>query len=317
MIDLHWLLETFDGGLDDADKHEATLRFLCLTARRYNKTYEELERLKELIGFNKPFPILRLPREIRDQIYTYSLCAPISANTVSRSPFIALTPDHPFKPPTPGLLCVNKQIYYEAVDILYSKNTFKSEEPEHLFTFEAQIGLENCKRVKTICFWTLLPTGEEEIPDPNSLPRSEYQSVPSHWIAALKACDFRNIVHLGIDAEMLFSDPLGLFSMPKDLQEFIEGYLGRVTDNGVPHLSLTGFREEEREKFPNNWKVVMNQWSSYEEELESLGKECEEDYDTQWMLDPGSSEDEDDSGDGDSDNDGDGDDDEEMEDDEE
>ena len=307
MIDLDWLLETFDGGFDDADKYEATLRFLFLTARKYNKTYEELERLKELIGFNKPFPILRLPREIRDQIYTYSLCAPISAKTVSSLPLSTIPQDNPFKPPTPGLLRVNKQIYYEAIDILYSKNTFQFEEPEHLFAFEEQIGSENRKRVKTIHFWAIMPIRDEEIPDPNSLPRSEYQSAPSHWIAALKACGFRNIMHLGVEAGTIDAHPLCLLSMPKDLQEFIKECLGRVTDNGVPHLSLTGFREEEREKFPNKWKVVMNQWSTYEEELEALRKEWEEDYDTQWMLDPGSFEDEDETGDGDGDNDGDGD----------
>jgi hypothetical protein len=75
MIDLQQLLDSVDDSLDDSSRSEATLRLLCSTIRRYNQTCEELERLKTLTGFDKPFPILRLPREIRDKIYTYSLRA--------------------------------------------------------------------------------------------------------------------------------------------------------------------------------------------------------------------------------------------------
>lgn len=124
MIDLHQLLENVDDEPDDLGKYNATLRLLHWAVRRYNKTYEDLERLKESTGLNKPFPILRLPREIRDEIYTYSLRAAIGVETTSRLA-IFVTTDNPFKPPTSGLLRANKQIYHEAIDILYSKNIFK------------------------------------------------------------------------------------------------------------------------------------------------------------------------------------------------
>lgn len=99
--------------------------------------------------------------------------------------------------------------------------------------------------------------------DPKHLQRSEYDSVPFHWIAALKGSGLKKIMHLDIEAEMLISDPLPLFSMPKDLQQFIEEFLGRLAGDEVPRLSLTEIQEEEREKFPKKWEVMINQRSSY------------------------------------------------------
>lgn len=294
MVDLDRILESLDNGLDDQSKYRAALGFLCSTVRSYNKTCEELERFKELTGFNKPFPILRLPREIRDEIYTYSLCAAISVETRPQRPYFFTVQDNLFKPPTSGLLCTNKQIYYEAIEILYSKNIFKFQEPEHLFDFEKQIGLENCKRVREICIWIRFPRGDEAILDPEYLPRSEYDSLPSHWIAALAACGLEKIVRLGIEAEMLSSNPYFLLSMPKDLQKFIEGFLGRVAEDEVPRLSLRGFREEEREKFPKRWEVVMDQWDCYKDEIRGMQLELEEYSDTQWTLNLGSFEEEED-----------------------
>ncbi|KAF2469292.1 uncharacterized protein BDR25DRAFT_343703 [Lindgomyces ingoldianus] len=296
MIDLSLLLDGFDeslaNSLDDSGKYDVTIRLLCSTVRRYNNIYRELERLKESTGFNKPFPILRLPREIRDKIYTYSLRAAISVDVIPRLSYIH-TADNPFKPPTSGLLRVNKQVYHEAIEILYSKNIFRFQKPGQLFAFEQQIGLESLKRVRSICIWIRFPMEDEAVPDPRYLPRSEYDSVPSHWTAALKACGLKQIVHLYIEAEMILSPPLSLLPMPKDLQVCIEEFLGRVADNKVPHLSLKGFREEEREKFPKRWEVVMDQWDDYKEEFEALQRELEEleaCSDTQWNFSPGTFE---------------------------
>jgi hypothetical protein len=172
MIDLQQLLDSIDDSPDDSSRSEATLRLLCSTVRRYNQTCEELERLKESTGFDKPFPILRLPREIRDEIYTYSLRAASWVETTPR--MLLAAADYAFKPPTSGILRTNKQIYHEAIEILYSKNIFKFHEPEHLFAFEDQIGSENCMRVREMSIWIMFPS----VPD----------SVPSNWITALKAC---------------------------------------------------------------------------------------------------------------------------------
>ena len=249
-------------------KYRTALCLPCSTARRYNRTCEELERLKESIGFNKPFPFLRLPREIRDKIYTYSLCAAVPVG--SATDLIIPRRDNPSKPPTSGLLSTNKQVYHEAIDILYPKNIFKFRVARKLFAFEDQIGLENRKRVREIIIWTIFPVSEERLVPTKYLLRSEYGSHLPHWIAALKACDLQKIVHLGIEAKKQpASSPLSLLSMPRDLQGCIEEFLGRAADNEVPRLSLTGFKEE-REKFPKTWEVVMDQWDFYEDEIRRL-----------------------------------------------
>jgi hypothetical protein len=275
MIDVFRLLESVETGFDDPRKYETALRLLYSTARRYNKACKELELLKELTGFNKPLPFLRLPREIRDKIYTYSLCTTLSVETKSPKPFLVTDRDDPFKPPTSGLLRTNKQIYYEAIDILYSKNIFQFQEAGQLFVFAEQIGVENRNRVKEMCIWVRFPKRDEVVLDPEHLLRSEYDSVPSHWVAALKTCGLEKIVHLAIEAEMLFSSPLSLLSMPMDLQESIKEFLGRVGGNQVPRLSLTGFREEERGRFPKRWEVVMDPGDSYKDEINGIRRELE------------------------------------------
>ncbi len=276
MIDIHGLLESIEDDRDDSSKFEAALRALYSTARRYNRTCEELERLKESTGFNKPFPILRLPRGIRDKIYTYSLRAAIAVDTTSPKLLLVTDRDDPFKPPTSGLLRTNKQIYYEAIEILYLKNIFQFRDPGQLFAFEEQIGFECRNRVREICIWARFPRRDEVVLDPEHLTRSEYDSVPSHWIAALKICGLEKIVHLDIKAEMLSADPSSLLSMPNDLHDFIIEFLGKVADDKVPRLSLTGFREDEREKFPKRWEVVMDQFDSYKDEIRGMQEELEE-----------------------------------------
>ena len=117
MIDLKQLLDSVDDSLDDSSRSKAMLRLLCSTVHRYNLTCEELEGLKESTSFDKPFPILRLPREIRDEIYTYSLRAGSPVETTPQIHFLLTAADYPFKPPTPDILRTNKQIYHEAIEI--------------------------------------------------------------------------------------------------------------------------------------------------------------------------------------------------------
>jgi hypothetical protein len=243
---------------------DATERLFSSTARKYNNLYTELERLKESTGFDKPFPILRLPREIRDEIYTYALRAAISVDVISALNCTHTT-ENPNKPPAPGLLRVNKQIYQETIGILYSKNMLNFEFPGQLLDFEQQIGSRNRERVRNICIWIRFPDEDESLRDPGNLRHGELDSVPSHWIVALKACGLQHIVHLAVEARIYTHRPIVL-SMPRDLQESIERFLARAADGMVPKLSLTGFPEEEREKFPKRWEIAMKQWGSYSKE---------------------------------------------------
>lgn len=74
---------------------------------------------------------------------------------------------------------------------------------------------------------------------------------------------------------MFFRAPTNLLLMPEDLQHFIEGFLGRVAGGEVPGLSLTGFQEEERDKFPESWEVVMDQWDDYKDEIRGVQEELD------------------------------------------
>ena len=271
MIDLYRLLNDLDR-FDDWNDYHRALRILCVTARRYNRIWEELEQIKELAGFNKPFPILRLPREIRDKIYKYSL-SPIIEFDITHIQWGLPVKDNPFKCPTPGLLRTSKQIYHEAVEVLYSKNIFTFDVPSALIAFQSQIGPENCKRVRQICIWAEFPVRSREVRDSKYLPRSEYDKYPSDWIAALAACRFEKIIHLDIEVYSHTSSHI----MPEDLQEFVKRFLGRVAENEVPRLTLTGFREEERQKFPKEWKVDMDDWV-YRNWIKSMSWDLFEDY---------------------------------------
>lgn len=68
---------------------------------------------------DRPFPFLSLPRELRDEIYSYVL--------------LFGPPKEPFSIPVPlferpcletSLIYLNKQIHDEATSVLYSRNTF-------------------------------------------------------------------------------------------------------------------------------------------------------------------------------------------------
>jgi hypothetical protein len=153
MIDISELLSSVEGdGENDFEgtgKYALAIRALCSTARKYNRALEEIENLKNLTNLNKPFPFLRLPREIRNEIYAYSLQAEIAVDTTLHRylyPDSGTQRDEPCKPPTPGLLRVNKQIHDEAIKMLYSTNIFYFGDSSDMFAFKELIGLDECQR---------------------------------------------------------------------------------------------------------------------------------------------------------------------------
>ena len=125
-----------------------------------------------------PFVFLLLPREVRDQIYTYTLLAPsLLAETTPRPRDILHIENHPFKSPTPGLLRANKQIYQEGIEILYSKNIFKFAHP---FGFEGKIRAVNRQLICSICIYTRFPSQTEIVPSPELVPDG-WEIVTDQW----------------------------------------------------------------------------------------------------------------------------------------
>ena len=225
-------------------------------------TDKKIEPHKELTEINKPFPFFDLPHEIRQQIYTYSL---YTGDSIDIKPYgVSFVPES-FKPPAPGLLRANKQIYDEAIDVVYSKNIFKFFEPEHILAFEKKIGPENCKRVRDICVHITFPTAPNAKVKRKHLPELSCDTSLCPWIAALDACSFEKVVHFCVDAWVLYPSSEDMLIMPKNLQESIERFLARVVpEHQVPRLSLIGFQWEERKKLPEKWEVTMMEWDWYE-----------------------------------------------------
>lgn len=277
MIDIAKLVsrieDAVDDDLDETSQYTKALRILCSTARDYNRTYRELEYLRDSVGFNKPFRILDLPREIRDQIYTHSLQAESAVNTTSQRPVNVTDRDDPNKPPTPALLLANHQIASEAAGILYSKNVFRFEQPMDLFTFESMIGPECGRRVKQISISIRLPGKSNDDFNEELFALSDDISV-DHWIQTLKICGFQQVRHL--DIQMVQGDGMFLPPMPEDLQKSIIEFLGgREQIDETPYLSLLGFEEKASEGFPKWWKVVTDQSDAHKDAVKDLHKVLE------------------------------------------
>lgn len=259
--DLDPLLKRVENDFDDVNdltQDQVTPGPPCSSIPSDNRTDEEPVQLSEC---KESFPILRLPRELRDEIYRFCLCAARAVEVPPTWTPCIIPDDGLVMPTTPALLRTNKQIYHEAREILYSENIFRFTRPKHLVHFWNQIGSANRKQVRQIFIQSSIPRKGEVISDPKDPPSTENNGYPSHWGAALALCDFENIVHLSVD-----TDPRNVwseipFGVAKDLQKLIEKVLERVPENEVPRLSLTGYDEKEREKFPRNWKVVVNSLS--------------------------------------------------------
>jgi hypothetical protein len=266
-------LKDFDGEVaPNATTYNAAMRPILSVATKHDRLNDENERLKDFVSSNKVFPIMLLPRELRDEIYTHALCARgISVGVKLRFPPLVCIRNNRRKPPTSSLLRVSRQVYQETIGKLYTDNILYFRNPGQMYSFEQQIGAENRMRVKKICICIRFPLHGENSGDPRELHQSKYKSVLSHWIAALSASSLTQVVHLGIQANMTDCGPLSIMEVSKDLEESIKEFLGRAIGHAPPRLSMVGFSEDQREKFPANWDVVMDQWQRYKDALALVG----------------------------------------------
>ena len=105
--------------------------------REVSRLHRRVEHLElELLRDKPTFPFLQLPREIRDRIYLCALMCPVEARI---SPQIMEW----FKPPTPAMCLVNKQLSAEANEILYSRKKIRFDKPEDIHNCLEAIGTIN------------------------------------------------------------------------------------------------------------------------------------------------------------------------------
>ncbi|QSZ32179.1 hypothetical protein DSL72_001750 [Monilinia vaccinii-corymbosi] len=274
MIDLNDLVDerAFGHDLESLQAaNEYLERLLFATARKHNQVWEELESVKASSGmYDKPLPFLSFPREVRDQIYTYALQAPREAfvgvrhiRMLSCDTFPDST-HYPFKPPTPGLLLVNRQMYEEAVQVLYACNNFSFHRPRELFDFQSQVGVYNCALVRQMKISVVFEDESMHAPSEYVAP-SDYENIPSHWAKALmEARLMNNIVSMQIDANT-GSHELRLMCMPPALYRAILTTFARNRNaTTAPEIILKGFQTQEVDKFPKTWKTSTEQWLEVE-----------------------------------------------------
>lgn len=144
MIDLQQLVDSYawrhsketipgPGDFNDARRQ------LYAIAHKCNRPLAELKQMKELAGPDKTFRFLDLPPETRNPIYIIALQAKGHVDIGTDAEYNSGDKENTNKPPTPGLLRANRQIYKEAIKLLYSENVFKFYSPKDLLEVQARV----------------------------------------------------------------------------------------------------------------------------------------------------------------------------------
>ncbi|KAL9117781.1 MAG: hypothetical protein Q9187_005677 [Circinaria calcarea] len=210
-------------------------------------------RVLEFVGRNidKPtFPFLQLPREIRDQIYLYALIC---------TPYANLSPQYmdSYRPPTPAICLVNRQLSVEANKILYSRNTVHFEVPDDIHDCLEAIGSVNKAYVRSISIWFDYRTIEQRQRDGVST-----SGTASHWARALFGSGLTNLMKIDLSTEYVGASSYSLYypSMDPAMEHVIKYLFQKDQEETTRHLMLTGFNYDDRKKFPGNWRVTMTQF---------------------------------------------------------
>jgi len=250
-----------------AEENDRLRRALCATTRDYIQTKKELESAREALGYGKkPLPFLQLPREVRDQIYSYALQTAVNIRPEFHDIHSLSLQHSPWKPESPAICLVNRQIYVEAMEILYSKNTFCFSNPSELLSFEDQIGIPNRDLVQRIEIPMVVMPESVVIPDLDLGPPCDWRSIPAHWAKALMKSSFNHILEISITVEDLRSSNQNQVVIPPTLQHAIEDVFHRSQDQESKlRLVLKGFSNSEWRKFPKHWEIKTENWEDFEE----------------------------------------------------
>jgi len=162
---------------------------------------------------------------------------------------------------------VNRQIHDEGIEVLYGKSTFCFQNPGELLRFEDQIGTRNQTLVHSLEISTAVISENYSVPDPDLVAPCDWQGVPTHWSKALMMSKLGDIVKMTITVEDLGSSDRNLVAVSTVLQQAIEDVLKRNRDGELKRqLTLKGFGHPERDKFPKEWDVRIEQWEEVDDE---------------------------------------------------
>lgn len=250
------------------EENDRLRRELCAMTRAYNCTKKELEDLKEATGFyDKDFPFFQLPREVRDQIYSYAFLGSLNIKPEPRPIYLPSLEPLSWKPRTPGLCLVNKQMHLEGIEVVYGKNTFFFKNPGEFIRFEEQIGVGNRALIRSLEISTAIVSAISSLPDPDLVPPCDWQGVPTHWSKALMKSRLENVVEMTITVKDPGSSEPNLVTVSPVLQQAIVDMLQRSPDRELKRrLTLKGFADFERGKFPRDWEVMIEQWEDTDDD---------------------------------------------------
>lgn len=249
---------------------EQLRRALCRMTRDYTTLKEELADIKKCHGLDiKPFNFLKLPREVRDQIYRCTLLAPVHVNTEPRPLFNLNLVASPYKPLNSHICLLNKQICEEANIVLYSENTFWFEKAGQFLQFEHRISSTNKSLIRHIAFDVQSSTVYDAEVHPSFLPSFDWTSFPTHWAKALRLSSFRNLDQMTVTALDGSLDGLQTedLAMHPYLKRSIVEILQRCQDESKTttiKLILRRFTapQPESESYPAKWDVRIGRYDS-------------------------------------------------------
>ncbi|KAH8679652.1 hypothetical protein BGZ60DRAFT_524863 [Tricladium varicosporioides] len=241
-------------------------RALCALTRNFISTSSELSLTRKVLGIYKTaFPFLQLPREVRDQIYTYALTIPepivLAASPLELPVFLTLD-NFPSQQLVPNLCLANKKIQAEANEILYSKNTFHFPNPSDLYRFEEDIGPINRTFIHSISIDLLFPSDRRVIPHPDLIANCDFQPVSPHWSKVLDTSRFMLIddITVNVISSTELGFPEGDFYISRGLKEAIRDIFERDQKEGeVRRLTLRGFYGQVNWRFPKKWIVKLEE----------------------------------------------------------
>jgi hypothetical protein len=219
--------------------------------REVSRLHRRVEHLElELLRDKPTFPFLQLPREIRDRIYLYALKCPVYAK-------IPLQNMDWFKPPTPAIYIVHRQLSAEANEILYSRNMICFDEPEDIHKCLEAIGTINKAYIRSISIWFGCRTIEQCRRDGISGLASS-----SDWAMALLGSGLTKVKKIKIETEYVGASDCSCCypSMDPALERAIKYLFRQEQEGSTRHLMLTGFNYDDRRRFPGNWRVTMTQY---------------------------------------------------------
>lgn len=208
-------------------------------------TTQELELAGHVVK-EPTFPFLRLPREIRDQIYLYALVCTGHVNLMPRHR------EHP-KPPIPGICLLNRQISVEANKILYSRNTIIFSVFEDIHDCLENIGITNKAHIRSIFIPFDCCTIKQR------WDGMSHSVIASYWAEALLASGLKSLMKMDVLNRCNTSSTYSRYfaSMDPALERMIKCLFQKDQEGTSRHLKLTGFDYDDRKKFPGDWRVTM------------------------------------------------------------